>query len=71
MVIPKALRARLGLEAGAEVEITERDGALELRPRSLVVELVEGPHGVVATTDRELPMLDAETVRATLDNVRR
>ena len=71
VVIPKTLRDRLGLTAGAEMEITERDGVLELRPRPLEVQLVEGPNGVVATADRELPTLDAETVRATLDNVRR
>lgn len=70
-MIPKDLRDRLGLVPGTEVDVSEHDGVIELRARPLPVELVEGPHGVVAQTDRELPALDADTVRATLDHVRR
>ena len=32
MVVPKKLRARLALEEGGEVEVTERDGVIELTP---------------------------------------
>ena len=71
IVIPKPLRQRLGLGPGTTVEITERDGILEIEPANLEVDLVEGPHGVVAVTDRALPPLDAQTVRETLENLRR
>lgn len=32
VVIPKAVRERLGMHAGAHVEVTEADGALVLKP---------------------------------------
>lgn len=71
IVIPKSLRRRLGLEAGSEVEIIERDGAVELRPVALPVRLVDGPHGPVAVSDRPVPVLTADTVRAATEHLRR
>lgn len=32
VVVPKQLRIRLGLSGGTEVEIGERDGAVQIRP---------------------------------------
>lgn len=71
VVIPKAVRDRLGLTPGSAVEITERDGQVVLQPVALEVRLVDGPHGVVAVTDRVLPPLDAAMVRDTVETLRR
>lgn len=71
VVIPKAVRERMGLTEGTEVELTERDGTLEVAPAATAVRLVEGPHGLVAVTDRELPALTAEVVREVLERHRR
>jgi AbrB family looped-hinge helix DNA binding protein len=53
VVIPKALRDRLGLVGGQLLDIQERDGLL------------------TAVPDHPVPVLDARTVRDTLENVRR
>jgi AbrB family looped-hinge helix DNA binding protein len=50
VVIPKALRDALGLKVGQPLEITERDGHLEIVPA---------------------PVLTADTVRDTLERIRR
>lgn len=71
VVIPKPVRTRLGLAPGTELEIEERDGTIELAPVALDVRLVDGPHGVVAATDHDLPPLRADVVRETLENHRR
>ena len=42
VVIPKALRDRLGLEQGKVVEIRERDGRIEIEPASTPVPLTTG-----------------------------
>jgi AbrB family looped-hinge helix DNA binding protein len=39
LVIPKAIRDRLGLHGNEQVEITERDGRIEIEPTSTGVEL--------------------------------
>jgi AbrB family looped-hinge helix DNA binding protein len=71
VVIPKSLRDRLGLTGGQTVEIHERDGFLQIGPAPTPVRL-EAKDGVLtAVPDRPLPVLDAETVRDTLENVRR
>jgi AbrB family looped-hinge helix DNA binding protein len=71
VVIPKELRSRLGLSGGHEVEITERDGRLEIEAPSVNISLVDTPNGVVAVPDRPLPPLTDEIVRDTLERVRR
>lgn len=63
VVIPKALRVRLGLDGGTEVDIAERDGLVEIRPRTHAVRAVEdadgrlvleAPQGVDALTDGDV-----------------
>jgi len=71
VVIPKAIRERLGLVEGAAVELTERDGVVEVAPASTPVRVVQGAHGAVAVADAELPTLTAETVRDVLERRRR
>lgn len=71
LVIPKRLRDRLGLRGNEQVEITERDGRIEIEPASTEVELVREGSVLVARPDRVLPPLTDEIVRETLDRVRR
>ena len=69
VVIPKAVRDRLGLTPGTEVEIREQEGSVEIAPVPTPMWVTEGEP--VATTDREMPVLSAELVRQTIDSVRR
>lgn len=71
VVIPKPLREALGLAAGQPLEITEREGHLELAPSPTPMRLVDEGDGVVAVADAEMPALTAETVRETLERTRR
>ena len=71
IVVPKALRDELGLSAGAQVEITSRDGKLEIEPAATNMRLVKRGKGLVATTDEPLPVLSAEDVRAVIESLRR
>lgn len=71
VVIPKALRDRLGLRGGEPVEIRERDGTIEMSPAPTDMTLVERGSGPVAVPAEELPPLTDEVVRATLERGRR
>ncbi|TAM91470.1 MAG: AbrB/MazE/SpoVT family DNA-binding domain-containing protein [Jatrophihabitans sp.] len=64
VVIPQAIRRRLGLAAGTELEIEESDGAVVLRPASRVR---------VETAADGLPILRAAegAEPLTVDDVRR
>lgn len=70
-MIPKRIRDRLGLRGNEQVEITERDGRIEIEPAPTEVELVREGSVLVALPDRPLPPLTDEIVRETLDRVRR
>lgn len=71
VVIPKALRDALGLTAGQQLEIDERDGRLEIVPAATPMRLVDEGDGVAAVADAEMPALTADMVRDTLERVRR
>ena len=71
LVIPKRIRDRLGLRGNEQVEITERDGRIEIEPAPTEVELVREGSVLVALPDRPLPPLTDEIVRETMDRVRR
>lgn len=72
LVVPKSLRDALGLTGGEELEIVAReDGRLELEVPTTPMRLERRSHGVVAVADREMPTLTSETVRETLERVRR
>ncbi len=71
VVVPKAIRDKLGLRGGTRLEITERDGVIELHPLALEVDLVDTPEGPVAVSRSEVPKLDDATIRETLERVRR
>ena len=71
IVIPKALRVRLGLTGGDPVEILERDGHLEIEvvPSAMRLETSDG--GPVAVPEEALPPLTGEIVRSTIERSRR
>jgi AbrB family looped-hinge helix DNA binding protein len=71
VVIPKALRDALGLTTGQPLEITERDGLLEIVPAPTPMRLVDEGDGVVAVADVDMPVLTADLVRDTLEHTRR
>ena len=71
VVIPKTLRNTLGLTAGQPLEITERDGRLEIVPAPTPMRLVDDGVGVVAVADVEMPELTTDMVRDTLEKIRR
>lgn len=71
VVVPKAVRERLGLTPGAEVELVERDSSLEITPVPTEMRLVEEGGAVVADAEREMPALTAEVVRGVVEQTRR
>lgn len=71
MVVPKAARDELGLTTGTELELRVVDRRIEIEFPATQMRLEEREHGVVAVADREMPLLTTETVRETLDRVRR
>jgi AbrB family looped-hinge helix DNA binding protein len=71
IVVPKALRDALGLVGGQEIEVSARDGRLEIEVPPTAMHLEERGGVLVAVPDRPLPSLAASTVRETLERVRR
>ncbi len=71
VVIPKALRDRAGLGRPRAVEITERDGKIEIEAVPTPMSLVKRRGGVVAVPEGDLPPLTDEVVRATIERTRR
>lgn len=70
-MVPKAIRERLGLTPGARVELTERDGTLEIAPVPSPVRVGGEPGREVFACDEALPVLTAESVRDALERTRR
>lgn len=71
VVIPKALRDELGLRAGLAIEVSLRDGRIEIEPASAPMRLVARRGVAVARAEEALPPLSAQDVRDTLERVRR
>jgi AbrB family looped-hinge helix DNA binding protein len=71
IVVPKALRDALRLEAGQELDVRVAEGRLEIEPAPTPMTLHRRGRSVVAVPDRELPPLTAEQVRDTLEQTRR
>jgi len=71
LVIPKALRDRLGIAPGEPLDVRERDGRIEIEPSPTAMRLSKRRHGVVAVPASELPPLTDDLVRATLERTRR
>lgn len=71
IVVPKAIRERLRLGGGGEVEIIERDGVIEIAPAPVATTMRESEHGpVLDAVDPIVPLTD-EVVRAAIDASRR
>ncbi|MCL4414072.1 MAG: AbrB/MazE/SpoVT family DNA-binding domain-containing protein [Actinobacteria bacterium] len=70
IVVPKQIRDRLHLSEGCLLDIEERDGAVELRPASVEIEVVETPQGPVAVPSEPLPALTDAIVQETVDHLR-
>ena len=71
LVIPKQVRERLGLTAGAQVEITEVGDHLELRPAGRRVRVEEVDGRLIAQADGDAPVLTADEVRRLVETDRR
>lgn len=71
VVIPKTLRDRLGLGRGRGIEISERDGRIEIEPLTTPMSLVGRRGRPVAVPQGRLPALTDEVVRATIERTRR
>lgn len=71
VVIPKRLREELGLRAGQEIEVSVRDGNIEIEPVPTPTRLVRRGKLLVAERDASIPPLTAEHVRDVLESVRR
>jgi AbrB family looped-hinge helix DNA binding protein len=71
VVIPKSMRDSLGLTGGRTIEISEREGVIEIQPAATTMRLEERNGHLVAVPDRELPPLTDDLVRAALEKTRR
>lgn len=71
VVIPKEIRERLGLTGGRSLEIRERDGVIEIEPRSATMSLVRRSGVLVAVTEGDVPPLTDDVVRETIERTRR
>lgn len=71
VVIPKFARDQWQLEPGSVVEITIRDGWIEVAPAPMTVTVAEVDGVTVATATEPHPTLTAEEVRAATERVRR
>lgn len=71
IVVPKAIREELALYGGQELEVTSRDGRIEIEvpPTPMRLEIRDGLP--VAVADVPMPPLTQELVRETLERVRR
>lgn len=69
--MPKPLRDELGFGPGQELELSTRDGRLEIAQPSTPMRLERHGTRLTAVSDAELPPLTAEQVRETLERVRR
>ena len=71
VVIPKSLREAVGLQAGQEIEVTERDGRIEIETAPTPMRAARRGTRVVAEPERDLPPLTTDQVRDVLERVRR
>lgn len=71
VVIPKSIRHHLGLDAGHALEVSERDGRIELEPVGPRVWIEERPDGLVAVTEGPVAPLTVDDVRSLVERSRR
>jgi AbrB family looped-hinge helix DNA binding protein len=71
IVIPKPMRDVLGIDGPTELELTERDGALELTVPYIKAHLEERDGFTVIVPDQPVPTLTTEMVREEIERSRR
>ncbi|HXP37358.1 MAG TPA: hypothetical protein VN817_06300 [Solirubrobacteraceae bacterium] len=71
IVIPKPMRDVLGIDGPTELELTERDGALELTVPYIKAHLEERDGFTVIVPDEPVPTLTTEMVREEIERSRR
>lgn len=71
IVVPKALRDQLHLDVDTPLDISVRDGRIEIEPVPTPMRLVLIDDRLVATTDVDVPTIDADDVRAVMESLRR
>lgn len=72
VVIPKQMRDELGLTGGEELEITARDGRIEMEPTAPPMLLVERDGFLAAEVEGDdVVPLSATDVREVLERLRR
>jgi AbrB family looped-hinge helix DNA binding protein len=71
IVIPKPMRDVLGIEGPTELELTERDGALELTVPYIKAHLEDRDGFTVIVPDQPVPTLTTEMVREEIERSRR
>ena len=71
LVVPRALRDELGLPEGGDVDVTFRDGHVEIEPAPEDVRLVERDGFLAAEVAGETEPLTTGQVRDFLDGGRR
>ena len=72
VVIPKQVRDELGLNGGEELELTARDGRIEIEPTSPPMALVERDGFLAAEAEGdEVEPLTAADVREVVERLRR
>jgi AbrB family looped-hinge helix DNA binding protein len=72
LVIPKAIRDRLGLRGGEKLEVEEWDGEITVARPKRRVRLVRRENGLLsASPDSDMPGLGPDEVRELLERTRR
>jgi AbrB family looped-hinge helix DNA binding protein len=71
IVIPKPMRDVLGIDGPTELELTERDGALELTVPYIKAHLEERDGFTVIVPDEPVRTLTTEMVREEIERSRR
>lgn len=71
MVVPKMLRAELGITGPTELEVIARDGVIELSVADVQGRVEDHDGDPVIVTEAPMKPLTVEDVRAAIDRVRR
>lgn len=71
LVVPKALRAELGITGPADLEVSARDGIIELAVADVPAHVEARSDTPVIVNDGPVKPLTVEDVRAAIDRVRR
>jgi bifunctional DNA-binding transcriptional regulator/antitoxin component of YhaV-PrlF toxin-antitoxin module len=71
LVVPKALRAELGITGPTELDVIARDGVIELAVADVPARIEDRDGDPVIVTDGPMKPLTVEDVRAAIDRVRR